>query len=422
MHSQKTMRARTWLIAVVALTTLSTACAAQTDDGSSGAKSDVLGDTVKVGGLVTRTSAIGYTTAAAEIGAKARFERANAEGGVHGRTVDFTGAQDDAMNPATADAAVKELVQREEVFAIVPWVAFGAGAANAADEAGVSRWGWAVSSLWCGSKTAFGVSGCMQPPETTDPDRTWSRAVTAHLLAEELGGTDGTADGQTVWIQGFDNSESSEGVKSSVGLFDASGYRVVGSSSSIPSATPPQDWLPYVNKIMESDNGGPPDVVFSVMSGKTNLSMIGALRKAGYQGAIIDAASYDPNLLADPQAAQVLEGVYTVSQFAPFEADTPEMRTLMDDVRAIDPDHQFTQATALGYWSADVFLKALSDAGKDLTAESFLSAAGEMTYENPALGTLTFPLNSTEPTPCGSLVQVRQGEYVMAQPLKCFTK
>jgi ABC-type branched-subunit amino acid transport system substrate-binding protein len=266
------------------------------------------------------------------------------------------------------------------------------------------------------------MSGCLQAPSATDETTLWNRAFAAHAMAEAFGLDGGKADGETVWIQGFDNAESAAGVQSSVKLFEVSGFKVAGSSSAIPATAPPQDWLPYVNKIMKSVNGGPPQAVFSVMSGKTNMAFYGALRKAGYKGMILDNVSYDPRLLADPQGAQVLEGVYTLTQFEPFESTSPAVQQLEVDVRKIDPKHVFTQATAEGYWAADLFLKALAQAGKDVTPQSFLKAADSMTYDNPGLGKLSFPLNETEPSSCVALVQARGGKYAVAKPLKCFAK
>ncbi|MFJ6574000.1 ABC transporter substrate-binding protein [Streptomyces sp. NPDC091292] len=427
MHGYKRARARSWLVGAVALMMLTAACAAESGgsddpDGSGATGGTVLGDTIKIGGLVTKTSSVGYNSTAAEIGAKARFDRANAEGGVNGRKIDFIGAEDDGMVPATGEAAVKKLVQRDKVFAIVPWVAPTARSAEVPEAAGVTRFGWGTNDSWCGSEISFPFSGCLVPKDTTSEETLWNRGYVAHVLAKELGSTDGMAKGQKVWIQGFDNSESKRGVEVYNQVFKASGFDVAGTSSSIPVAAPPSDWLPYINKIMKSADGGPPDVVFSVMSGKTNLGMYGALRQAGFQGVLADASSYDPALVASAQGAQVLEGVYTSVGFAPFESGTAEVQQFMADVRKTDPKHVFTQNTAMGYWSADIFLTALENAGKDVTAASFLASAQKLTYDNPGLGKLTFPANKTEPGSCAALVQVKGGKYTVAQPLTCFDR
>ena len=80
--------------------------------------------TITVGGL--GTSGL-YGDAA--VGAKARFERANAAGGVNGRTITFQGITDDGGTPDTNKAAV-EKIAGADVFAVVPAVASDMAGAN----------------------------------------------------------------------------------------------------------------------------------------------------------------------------------------------------------------------------------------------------------------------------------------------------
>ena len=72
-------------------------------------------------------------------------------------------------------------------------------------------------------------------------------------------------------------------------------------------AAPPPDWLPYVNKIMTSGGGQPPDIVVSVIAGtKFNVGLYSALKRAGYKGVLTDATSYDAAILKDPATARAL--------------------------------------------------------------------------------------------------------------------
>ena len=65
----------------------------------------------------------------ADLGARARFQRANDDGGVHGRTVDYAGFTDDGGDPTAGTSAATALVQQRQVFAVVPAVTpdFAAG-------------------------------------------------------------------------------------------------------------------------------------------------------------------------------------------------------------------------------------------------------------------------------------------------------
>jgi branched-chain amino acid transport system substrate-binding protein len=65
---------------------------------------------------LTGPAAAGYSSISAA--ASAYFDYLNAEGGVHGREIEYV-VKDDGYNPATTQTVVRELVQEDEVFAIV---------------------------------------------------------------------------------------------------------------------------------------------------------------------------------------------------------------------------------------------------------------------------------------------------------------
>ncbi|MGH3388714.1 MAG: ABC transporter substrate-binding protein, partial [Actinomadura sp.] len=371
------------------------------------------GTSIKVGGVVAKTSATGYSTADTELGAKARFARANAEGGVAGRTIEFTGAEDDGLDPAKGMAAAKKLVQRDKVFALVPVSSPVFGGGEFLQQQRVPWFGWATGPQWCGNTTAFGYNGCLAPKPGAGSQTWWGNQVAA-----ELGG----AEGKTVWVQGTDSSGSKYGVQTIGGSFTAAGFTLAGNSAAIPSTAPPQDWLPYVNKIMKSDKGGPPDVVVSVMAGgKFNTGLYGALKKAGYKGALTDATSYDPKIIADPANRQALDGMLAAPMFEPFESDAPEVAAMKADIQKVaGADVVFNQHMAIGYWSADIFLKVAEKAGKDLTQDSFLKAAAAFSYENAGFGKINYPKDQSEPNGCGALVRLEGTEFTVVQHLKCF--
>ncbi|GLW62669.1 hypothetical protein Arub01_09130 [Actinomadura rubrobrunea] len=419
MQTSPTLRSATAAVPAAALTALTclTGCATSNEaneasSGPSGA-AGVTDDAVKVGGVLTVTSATGYSTGGAELGAKARFARANAEGGVHGRRIEFIGVEDDGMTPDKGAAAARRLVQKEKVFALVPVSAPQFGGAEFLERRNVPWIGWATGPFWCGKRSAFGFNGCLAPSPGHGTQTWWGRQVAAQL---------GGAAGRSVWVQATDSTASKYGVQTIAKSFTAAGFTLAGTSAALPAQSPPQDWSPYVNKIMKSDGGKAPDVVVSVMAGgKFNSGLYAALKKAGYTGMITDATSYDPHVLRDQQTARALDGVYAAPQFEPYESDAPEVARLKADVRKVGgPDAVLDQHVATGYWSADVFLKMLEKAGKDLTRESFFKAAEDFSYENRGFGRTRFPAGKTEPSGCGALVRLRGGAFTVAQHLRCF--
>ncbi|MEV0384258.1 ABC transporter substrate-binding protein [Nonomuraea sp. NPDC050643] len=369
--------------------------------------------TIRIGGVLTKTSASGYSTKDAEIGAKARFERANAEGGVHGRKIEFLGAEDDGQDAAKGDAAAKKLVQKDQVFALVPVHAPNFGGAAFLEQQGVPWFGWATGPQWCGTTTGFGYNGCLAPKQGAGSQTWWGRQ-----MAELLGG----AEGKSVYVQTSDSSGSKYGGTTISRSFTAAGFKLAGVNSGLPAAAPPPDWLPYVNKIMTSNDGKAPDVVVSVIAGtKFNVGLYGALKRAGYKGALTDATSYDAAILKDPASAQALEGVIAAPMFEPFESSAPEVARLRQDVEKVAPGTVLTQHLAIGYWAADIFLDMLNKTGKDLTRQKFLATGnGSYTYENAGFGRIQYPKDHSEPNGCGALVKLDNGAFQVAKSMKCF--
>ena len=403
------------MIAVLAAAGLAAAaCAAEQSGGTaSGTASGVTDTSIKIGGVLTKTSASGYSTKDAEIGAKARFERANAEGGVNGRKIDFIGAEDDGQDAAKGDAAAKKLVQKDQVFALVPVHAPNFGGAAFLEQQGVPWFGWATGPQWCGTKTGFGYNGCLAPKPGAGSQTWWGRQ-----MADLLGG----AEGKSVYVQTSDSSGSKYGGTTISQSFTAAGFKLVGVNSGLPAAAPPPDWLPYVNKIMTSNGGKAPDVVVSVIAGtKFNVGLYSALKRAGYQGVLTDATSYDAAILKDQASAQALEGVIAAPMFEPFESTAPEIARFKQDVEKVAPGAVPTQHMAIGYWAADIFLDMLGKAGKDLTRERFLAVGnGDYLYENAGFGRIQYPKDHSEPNGCGALVRLEGGAFQVAKSMKCF--
>ncbi|WP_031165490.1 ABC transporter substrate-binding protein [Streptosporangium roseum] len=406
------------LIGLVTAAALVAGCAAAQKNGA-GAPGEAAGaagvtdTTVTVGGVLTKTSASGYSTKDAEIGARARFQRANEAGGVHGRRIEFAGAEDDNQDAAKGDAAAKKLVQRDKVFALVPVHAPNFGGATFLEQQGVPWFGWATGPQWCGTETGFGYNGCLAPKPGAGSQTWWG-----NQMAELIGGS----AGKSVYIQTTDSSGSKYGGKTISQSFQAAGFTLAGLNSGLPAAAPPPDWLPYVNKIMTSDGGKAPDLVVSIIAGtKFNTGLYAALKKAGYKGLLSDATSYDAAILKDPATAQALEGVIAAPMFEPFESQAPEIAQLRADVEKAAPGVTLTQHLAIGYWAADIFLKVLEQTGRDLTRERFLATAnGSFTYENAGFGRIRYPKDHTEPNGCGALVKLEGGAFKVAKNMKCF--
>ncbi len=110
------MSQRSRSVALIATTALAAAglAACSTPEPSPG----VTEDTVTVGTHtpLTGPAAAGYSSISAAT--KAYFDYVNDNGGINGRNIEYI-VKDDGYNPATTSTVVRELVQEDEVFAVI---------------------------------------------------------------------------------------------------------------------------------------------------------------------------------------------------------------------------------------------------------------------------------------------------------------
>ncbi|MDL5352044.1 ABC transporter substrate-binding protein [Microbacterium sp. zg-YB36] len=103
---------------IVGLAACSTPTAPSDDPAAEGNSTGVTDTTVTIGTHtpLTGPAAAGYSSISAA--ASAYFDYLNDQGGVNGRTIEFI-VKDDGYNPANTQTVVRELVQQDEVFAIL---------------------------------------------------------------------------------------------------------------------------------------------------------------------------------------------------------------------------------------------------------------------------------------------------------------
>jgi ABC-type branched-subunit amino acid transport system substrate-binding protein len=404
------------LLGTVAL--LGAACSESTDDNSTATTDDdggaattepsarttrgVSDDSIKVGGMLYSQFFSG-----ADVGAQARFDRANREGGVHGRTIDFVGAEDTNNEQSNALAIAQRLVQQEEVFAILPVASAQVGISDFARQEKVPFFGYGIDTAFCGNEYGFGVTGCV-----TDPNLERGSNASGLVVKEYF---DGDTD-KTVALIGEDNDAARGGLKLLTGSLEAVGYEVVSATNPVPAPPAPVgDFSPFVTELLRADDGQPPDVVYIILTGASTLGLNSALKAAGFEGTVV-VPSYDPRI------AGSLEGNLVIVQFGPFEnaTDVPAIQQLVDDVQATDADQLLTVGVLAGYWSADMFLALLEETGEDLTVERLLAASDGWSYGvEGAVGESSWPENHDVVVPCSSGVRAEGGAFVSFVGLVC---
>lgn len=399
---------------VIVVTLVASACgdddettAANRSAGSSTGEVRGVTDTgIRIGGLGQVSFFPGM-----EEGARARFERANREGGVHGRKITYVGLKDDGDDSAANLDLARTLIERDKVFAIVPATSTHMLPATtdllAKEE--VPFVGWGFQPGYCSENGwGFGINGCLIGSAVGVRD-----AVLNKALMDPIGKLIDKPDFTLAVL----NSDDDSGRGVSPQYHQLLGDRLVFEDFVPTSGV--TDFSPYVNAV----NGSGADAALVACDFACTLAIKPALVAAGFKGPIFDYATYIPGALADPAMAGALEGTYINTQFPPQEGGGKAVEQAVEDLKAIGEKPLLTTGNAVGYWSADLFLQMLEAAGKDLTAEKFHDAiVGGFKYKPPegGLGPVEFPKAFQQPTPCAALVKVENKQYKVALPFDCY--
>ena len=390
------------------------ACATERQSASAdGSVRGVTDDTITVGGLLFKTTPFGLSNADQEIGARAAFLAANDAGGVHGRTIDFIGAKDDGGDPARNTSAARELVDRDQVFAVVPATSFAFSGATYLEQNQVPFVGYGYSAQYCGSEWGFGYSGCILPDPGPDVE---SGAGAFAGLALALEG----AEGKSLAFVQPDTPDQEKIARLAQVQAEGAGFDVVYNETDVPQQ-PPSDWTPYVQTLLTSADGGMPDAIVSYQSPNQNIALFPALRAAGYTGPLVDFISYGPDLLEDTTANAAFQDAYFAVPVQPRESDTPEVREMLGWLQQAtgEEDVDYTVDMGVGYASAQAFLAVLEEAGEDLTPESFQEAASDLDVTGSVGGPLSLPEARTSTPGCYALVQLVGTEFTVVSELTC---
>lgn len=409
----RTLAAAAAALALVSACNSASNSASPDKPGAAGNSRGVTKDSIKVGGLVSMTSASGYSKKATDLGAKARYMRANAEGGINGRKIDYIGAEDDGQDPAKNLAAARKLVQQDKVFAVSPMSSVTFTGADFLEQEKVPTFGWGTLPSFCGPKYIYGFNGCLVPTPGGTINQTWPEGI-----GQILGG----AAGKSVAIIANDSDAGKFGVRTFQQGFASAGFKVSYAKASVPGTAVPSDWSAYVKEILESNDGKAPDAVVSVMQTPNNIGLFTSLKRSGYKGLLSDPTDYDPGLLAKDATKQALDGVHVLLQFEPFESENPKMAQFKADIKAASGglDVPLNMHMMTGYMSADLFVSIAQKAGKDLTVESFQAAAQGFSDTATLVGNRAEPKGQKDSFGCGALVQLKNGAYEVSVPFKCY--
>lgn len=406
------MGARLWgtrvgaVVLAAALTTTACSSSSKKSSNSGATAPGVTATDIRVAGVEAKS-----LWAGTEIGAEARFDRQNSEGGVDGRKITLVETADDQLDPTADLQQTKRIVAEDNIFAVVPVMTITFQGGVYLNEQGVPFFGWGISPQFCGNKWGFGITGCV-----VQSDPSLGTSSLPLMSARMLNKPANTLSMAQIAEDTAAASGSLAVVKNTATRI---GMKTVYSAAPIPA--PPAtvgDFTPYVQAIMHSNNGGPPDVVLLLLASPSNiLGMQKGLQNAGFKGPIINTLTYSPQLVAASKGGTVYV------QTAPIEAasTTPAVAQMITDIQKLQTG-PITLFEEYGYWQADMFIDALKATGPDLTRSRLEAAAEKMTYYvKNTIGPTTYPGASEQPGVCGDLVTSTGTKYVISLPYNCAT-
>jgi ABC-type branched-subunit amino acid transport system substrate-binding protein len=372
------------------------------------------GSTLKVGSIGLKAQLPGV-----EPGAKARIQRFNDANEIPGIKIQYTEYANDNVDRATALSESRRLVTEQHIFAVV-------GDASSYNplayfqQQHVPYFGWAFDSTYCSAAPdptiwGFGIDGCLIP----DKPKTVGDSATNifKFVSQKLG-----KPHPTVSIFSSDSPSGQHAAEYDVPPYSGVGFNVVFAKGIVPAGTPVSDYTPYVQQLLRSNKGGPPDSIVCLLTTDC-IPIYGLLQANKYKGLFISAL-YADQLLAS------MKGSAVFTAFAPFGDATPANAQLKADLKALKAGQEPDIGVAVGYFSTDMFIRALKNLvaakGKSfISPENLQQAAAHMTWEiKGQVGPTKYPESTVLPTPlCSAVVFNEDGTaWKTVEPYSCSSK
>ena len=348
-----------------------------------------------------------------EVGVRARFARANAEGGVAGRSLEIAAVVDDQGDATQTLAAVRRLVEEERVFAVI--LASAVPTPEVTDylaARAVPFFGWGFAAGFCEpNEWGFGFTGCVgaairgidgarvDTSRRDVLDAYLERPATVALVTTTaVAGDAAAAEAEVIW-----GDQLLDVIR-------------VGRGGDV--AADDTDML-----VARIDASGADAVVLAVTLDRA-VALKGRL-VGRVDAIVVDDVTYLPGLLNEVSTATQLEGGFAFTQLPPQEEYREVTGVVTTDVDNVGGPLVYSRAVTVGYWSADLAAALLDAVGPDLDTATFHRAAvGDGVRYDPGLVGGPCPANSrrlqVQSTGGLALVQVRGGIYRPVVPFDCY--
>lgn len=361
---RSTVQRASALVAVLAL--LVTACGGDDDDGEDAsddgggtpsgqaADCDFEGDEIPVGTEVATGPLVGEQFLDFVPGVRARLEMENAAGGIDGRT--FTIVEREApLDPTAVTQNATELVEQEDVSALLSADPAQPAAAQYLNEQGVPVIGFAINQVWGQFDNMTGYSGDTFPDVYAPP----APSALFQMAVDELGATHVGSFG---FVQSEESMASARNVSTS---WELSGGE---SSTTYEANFGATDFTADAQQLLDDDV----DALAGSITRDSFIQLVLAARQAGVDLKFaLTPTGYEETTLE--QNGDELAGVYLGNPFAPFELELPGHDEFLDAMAEYSPDRPAKQQLAMvGYLSADLLIESIKAADGCPSREAIL--------------------------------------------------
>lgn len=327
--------------------------------GGSAAGCDFEGDEIPVGTEVATGTLVGEQFLDFVPGVRARLEMENAAGGIDGRTFSLV-EREAQLDPTAVTQNATELVEDEDVVALLSADPFQPAAAEYLNEQGLPVIGFAINQVWGQYDNMTGYNGDLFP-EYVPP----SRSSLFSLAVDELGATRLASFG---FVQ---SEESMASAESLAGTWERSG----GESAIVYEANfGATDYTADAQRMLDDDI----DALAGSITRDSFIQLVLAAQQAGVELVYAQTPTgYEETTLE--QNGDELAGVYLSIGFAPFELELEGHQEFLDAMEQYSPERPPRQQMAMiGYLSADLLIESIKAAGNCPSREAILEGMASL--------------------------------------------
>jgi len=358
---------------------------------------------IKVGYIYPATGVAASISQNGIKGFEARIKKQNAQGGVNGRKIVYETA-DDGSSAANLTAA-KDLVENQDVFAVVNQSPFAFLTFRYLLEQGVPMIGAGTDGTYYQQKgneniLSSGGNGVLFGDVIYDTAAKMMKQAGAKKVAALAYGA---ASSSVASAKAFMNY-----AVPGVGLDPA--YTNTALDFGSPDVSP---------AVLGMKNAGV-DAVYLPMAAATNIAVVQGLQQNGVEmKASLLATGCGQDFLDSPAAKDFPESAFFLDGYKPVELKTAETKKFQADLKKYAgftgvPDFGVYN----GYILADLLIKGLENAGKNLTRQGLVDGVHEVgKYDQAGLGCQPVDVSlegrgHASKTSCGWFLQVKNGKFV----------